>query len=213
MKLSSTIRLCALLLGFKIAYIGLLSAVLLLWPVSRSSDMFPGAMLRTTQSGKLTFASHFGTWDAEHYLILSQTGYKEGIAQCAFYPLWPFLIKWFSPLTGGSHVISGMILTNIFSLAGCLIFFRIVARRLGECAAKLSLVLLLAFPGALFFQFVYSESLFFFLLMLLCLGLEQNCFWLAFSTALLLPLTRAVGIFCSFRFCGTCCHARHQQRV
>jgi Mannosyltransferase (PIG-V) len=193
-----TIQLFCYLILFKIVYLGALSAVLLIWPVSKSYDMFPGKNLQTTHGGKLTFPSHFGTWDAEHYLILSDTGYRKGIAQCAFYPLWPLLTRWFSIFTGSNHVISGMILANVFSLAGWLLFFRIVSDRLGESVAKLALIFFVVFPGALFFQFIYSESLFFLLLMLLCFGLEQNRFWLALAAAFLLPLTRAVGVFCIF---------------
>jgi hypothetical protein len=56
-------------------------------------------------------------------------------------------------------------------------------------------VFLVAFPGALFFQFNYTESLFLLLVMALWLGLEQRRYTLACAAALLLPITRAVGLF------------------
>ena len=58
------------------------------------------------------------------------------------------------------------------------------------------MLLLLAYPGALFFQFIYSESLFFLGLMLIWWGLERKQYGLVFLAGFLLSLTRPVGIFC-----------------
>jgi hypothetical protein len=89
-----------------------------------------------------------------------------------------------------------MLLANVLSLAAWIIFHQIVARRFGEAVAHWALVLLIAFPGSLFYQFIYSEPLFFLLLMLLWMGLERNSVSLAWIGASLLPLSRPVGIFC-----------------
>jgi hypothetical protein len=148
--------------------------------------------------GYLNFGRHFTSWDAEHYLFLSREGYKKGMGACAFYPLYPLLIRWVSAGTGGHDVLTGMVLANLFSLAAFLLFFRMVARRYAEKVAMLALALLLSFPGSLFFQFIYTESLFFLLLMLFCFAVERQHRPLALVTGFLLPLTRAVGIFCVF---------------
>jgi hypothetical protein len=89
-----------------------------------------------------------------------------------------------------------LILANVFSLAAWWLFYLLVERRFGAKAAAVALMLLLLFPGSLFFQFIYSESLFFLLLMLLWLGLERNRPSLVLCCAFLLPLTRAIGVFC-----------------
>jgi hypothetical protein len=57
-------------------------------------------------------------------------------------------------------------------------------------------VFLVLFPGALFFQFVYTEGLFFLLVMLVWMGLERERYGWVFVGAFLLPLTRAIGLFC-----------------
>ena len=50
--------------------------------------------------------------------------------------------------------------------------------------------------GALFYQFIYSENLFFLLIMALWWAmLRQHPFWV-FTIAFLLPLTRGIGVFC-----------------
>jgi hypothetical protein len=189
-------RQLGILFLFKIIYLLVVAGMVLLFPAAKNSPMGHVEHVRWTTEGHPTFESYFTTWDAGHYLYLSEHGYHAGHEQCAFYPLWPLLIRWFSIATGGDHIISGMILANGFSLAGFFIFFRLVAKRLGEPIAWRSVALLAAFPGSLFFQFIYSESLFFFLVMLLCFALEENLLSLAFVSALLLPMTRAVGIFC-----------------
>ncbi|MCF7669347.1 MAG: hypothetical protein K9N48_06180 [Verrucomicrobia bacterium] len=143
-----------------------------------------------------TVSSYFGTWDAAHYLYLSVEGYDKGVNSCAFYPLWPMLIRWSNGLTGANHIVVGMVLANLFSLVGWVVFFAIVARRFDERTALWALALLIIFPGSLFYQFIYSESLFFMLLMLLWFGLERQRDTLAWIAGFLLPLTRGVGVFC-----------------
>ena len=104
-------------------------------------------------------------------------------------------MRWTAPLAGGSHLIAGLVLSNLFSLAAWVIFYQRVRRWWGASVAGWALAFLIVFPGSLFFQFLYSESLFFLLVMLLWWGLEEKRWGLAWAAALLLPLTRAVGVF------------------
>lgn len=75
------------------------------------------------------------------------------------------------------------------------LFHRLVTRRWGEAVADCTLVFLLAFPGALFFQFIYTESLFLLLVLGLWWALEERRYAWAWCVASLLPLTRGVGVF------------------
>jgi len=201
-KLKERQKIVLGLMGFKMAYLSILLGALGLRPD------FEQATARAIQAGwfatvdaefwpdnQAGLARHFATWDAAHYLVLSDQGYSNGLRSCAFYPLWPLLVRWFSALTGGSHIISGVILANLFSLAGWILFYHVARKRFGEPVARGALALLIAFPGSLFYQFIYTESLFFLLLMLLWYGLEQRRYAAAGIAALLLPLTRAVGVF------------------
>jgi hypothetical protein len=187
-------RLVVALLLLKLAYLGLLSEVL--W-LSNNFDLdnFQTMMARWPRSGPPVFASRFATWDAAHYLYLSEVGYHHDVPSCAFYPLWPLLVRWSSPLFGGSHVLTGTVLANVFSLAAWVFFYRLVAKGWGETAAKWSLAFLIAFPGGLFFQFNYTESLFLLLALVLWWGLREERFGWSWIAASLLPLTRGVGVF------------------
>src|SRR5580704_6657771 len=51
---------------------------------------------RQPPENRVGIAKHFATWDAQHYLFLSEVGYSKGVKSCAFYPLWPLSIRWFS---------------------------------------------------------------------------------------------------------------------
>jgi hypothetical protein len=140
------------------------------------------------------FADTFRTCDAQQYLYLSEHGYKAGMMPSAFYPLWPFLIRAGSFLCGGSHLIAGLILANVFSWLGLLAFHYLVHSLEGEETANASLLLLLAYPGAIFFLFIYTESLFLMLSVFFFIFLSRDRYGLASIFALLLPLTRSVGI-------------------
>jgi hypothetical protein len=89
-----------------------------------------------------------------------------------------------------------MALANLFSLIGWVLFYEVARRRFGPETALWATVFLVLFPGALFYQFVYTEGLFFLLVMLVWMGLERERYGWVCVGAFLLPLTRAIGLFC-----------------
>lgn len=198
---SSRVKRILILLGcVKIAYIMLVYVVICLYPnfdestfSAVAAQWFDAFGLRTATTGTVT--RHFATWDAEHYLLLSHDGYTRGVPSCAFYPLWPMAIRAFSLCTLGNHILAGLLFANLLSLGAWVLFYKVVTRRFGDPVASWSVALLIAFPGSLFYQFPYSEALFFALLMVLWFALESKRFGLACTSALLLPLARGVGVF------------------
>ncbi len=192
-------RLFLLLAGFKVFYLALIS----LAAVSGSSFDY-GKAERIQKSwfpengrggsrGKLE--KHYTTWDGEHYLYLSEFGYSKDVKSCAFFPLWPLAIRWGTILTGGSYVVAGMVLANLFSIVGWCLYYQILLKRFGSDIAWWGLWLLVLFPGSVFYQFIYSESLFFLLVIVLWWGLEKRRYGTAMLAAFLLPLARGVGVF------------------
>ncbi len=196
MKLQQSIlKLFVTLFFLKIVYILIITLAVYFFP-SLDESVFNRVHQHWPRDGGPVFATHFATWDAAHYLYLSEEGYKTGMPSCAFYPLWPIMIKCGAIFFRGNHLISGIFLSNLFSIIGWCVFYKNTKVRFGERIAKSSLILLILFPGSLFYQFIYSESLFFLLLMLLWNGLEKKNIYLIFISSFLLPLTRAIGIFC-----------------
>jgi len=144
------------------------------------------------------FARHFATADGRNYLILSEFGYARDSPLCAFYPLWPLIIRAGASVSGGNHLIAALVLSNLFSLCAWVLFYRLVEHRWGRETTFWSLIFLIAYPGSLFFQFGYTESLFLFLLMGLWWGLQKQRYELAGAFAFLLPLCRGNGVFAIF---------------
>lgn len=135
----------------------------------------------------------YKTWDAQLYLYLSEHGYAADSPAANFYPLWPLLIRLGSCVCGDS-LVSGLVLSNLLSLAGVLLFYAEVAERLGEKTAEAAVLLLLAYPGALFLSFPFSESLFLLLAAALFLLLTRRRPAAAAVAAFLLPLSRPQGV-------------------
>jgi hypothetical protein len=153
------------LLIWKVAYLGGVWVALALWGEMEEAR-FQGFMMHWPREGPSIFVSNFATWDGAHYLFLSEEGYGPGVRSNAFYPLL-LLVRWAAVLTGGNHLMAGLLVANACSLAGWVLFYEVARRRFGPETALGSLVLLVTFPGSLFFQFVYTEGLFFLLVMML----------------------------------------------
>ncbi len=201
-KLRGWQRVMLWLVMLKIGYFALVGGLISLCPdfdENRNNAVleywFPNSEARWLATQQTKISRHFTTWDASHYLVLSEAGYFKGLKSCAFYPLWPLTVLWVSDATGVSRLIAGMVLANLFSLAGWTLFWSITAKRFGASVAKWALAFLVVFPGSVFYQFIYTEPLFFLLVMLLWFGMESRCYGLACMAAFLLPLSRAVGVF------------------
>ena len=138
-------------------------------------------------------ASPFKTWDARHYLRLSETWYVPGNFSNAYYPLFPALIGLVNRLSG-NPVISGLLVANVLSVAGFYVFYRYVEERHGPSMATRALAFLLAFPTAFYFSLIYSESVFFLLSVSFFLFLARGAYGRAWVFAFALPLTRPLGI-------------------
>ncbi len=141
-----------------------------------------------------TRSSMFKTWDGQHYLFLSEYGYRPDVMPTAFYPLWPFLIRIGSYFCGGSYLIAGLVLANLLSILGILALYYLVFMTLSPRAAESATLLLLAYPGAIFLSFVYTEALFLFLSVFLFVFLYHRKVIPAAVCAFLLPLARPTGI-------------------
>lgn len=147
----------------------------------------------------ISLQTAFQTWDAQHYLFLSEKGYQKGQDSNAFSPLFPFAMHIFSYFTKSSFW-SGIMLANLFSFFGCYLFYEYIKKIATEKVAYRSLLVLLAFPTSFYFSLIYTESLFFFLVILFFFLLQKRKLFLASLVAFFLPLTRLIGVAILFPF-------------
>jgi len=204
----------ASVLAFRIALLLLALLSCKLFPEAFSASLHARNFHGATTPGSLECM--LSTWDAQWYLVLAERGYaatQQGGA--AYYPLWPWLIRWTAPLLGGDHLLAGLLLANGFFLLACALLYRQTAREQGPAVAATSVLLLAAYPGALFYGLPYSESLF----LLLSVALFQlaqgrgRALWLAVLPALLLPLARPVGVLAVAPLAVSAWLARQERRL
>lgn len=101
-------------------------------------------------------------WDAHWYLQIAEHGYgREGDARnrIVFFPLYPLLVRvasWFTT----DLFWAALFVANAASIGGLVLFYELARLEFGRAAAWWSLVALLVFPTAYFFNAPYTEGLF-----------------------------------------------------
>ncbi len=139
---------------------------------------------------------YISTWvqfDGVHYLTLLHEGYKGAALIQAFFPLYPLLTKMF---TFGffDPVIVGIVLSPVCFGAGLLLLYRLLQIDESKTTAARTVWLILLSPVSFYFAALYTEGLFF-LLVVLSFYFARTQRWLgAGIIAMLASATRVVGI-------------------
>jgi len=133
------------------------------------------------------------SFDGIHYLLISKNGYSQ--FEQAFFPLYPLLIRYFTPIIG-NWLLSGLIISNISFLIG-LIFLSKTVQKIKNEESNLFflLVFILAFPTSFFFGAVYTEGLFFLLFTASLYFLKKEKYLIAALFAAVASATRLIGVF------------------
>lgn len=96
-------------------------------------------------------------WDAKWFLTIAEEGYDG--QRAAFFPLYPALLTAAGAITG-SALVGGIVVSLGCLVAGLTVLHRLVTLDFGEDVARLCVLLVACFPGALWLSAVYSEALF-----------------------------------------------------
>jgi len=153
------------------------------------------------------FAHAMCVWDCAWYGDIALHGYQThpenlnfggpaGIANWAFFPLYPMLVAAIGRLLPLDPAILGAIVSPLLTYGAVL-----AARPLfngDERAHRLFAALLLAGPFSFYFATLYSESLFLLLTVLAFVALERRNFLAAGLWGALLSATRTVGVLFVF---------------
>ncbi len=158
-------------------------------------DQLPGFNLPT-------WISSLANFDGLHYVLIAKNGYSQ--FEQAFFPFYPLIIKFLTPLFSNNQLLTGLIISNISFLLGLILFYKYLKLILTDLTDStdfirfypiLSVLFLIAFPTSFFFGAVYTEGLFFLLLILTLYFLKKERYLLIFVSAFLASLTRLVGVF------------------
>lgn len=132
------------------------------------------------------FIAALANFDGVFYIRIARAGYSE--FEQAFFPLYPFVIKIISPIFAHNHLLTGLLISNISFLIGLFVFGKYIKK-------KWPVIFLLAFPTSFFFGAVYTEGLFFLLIIGSLYFLKKGNYVIAGLCAVFASATRVVGIF------------------
>ena len=133
-------------------------------------------------------------WDSDWFLRIAENGYSWPSSTPAFFPLYPLLVAGLGRLLLGHYVLAGVLVSLAAGPAAFVLLYRLTSLRLGEEAARHTVLFLAVAPTSLFFGAVYSESLFLLLAVAAFLLAERGRFWQAGAAAGLALLTRSAGV-------------------
>lgn len=140
------------------------------------------------------FVWAFGNFDGVHYLGIAKDAYAAQYTQ-VFFPLYPILIKLLSPVTFGNFLIAGLLISNTAFLVGLILFFKLITKIYNKDIALWSCLFMLAFPTAFYFGSIYTEGLFFLLVISTFYLYHQKKIWQASVVGSFASATRLVGLF------------------
>ena len=140
----------------------------------------------------------FSNFDGIRYLNIAKEGYgtPHTFYSYSLFPLYPLLIKFFSPLFG--YLFSGIFLSHLFALASFFVFQKLALIDYPKPVVFWATLLLLCFPGSFFLISVYSESLFLLLSLCAVYFARKKQYLPSAIIAFLACYTRPAGVFLWF---------------
>ena len=170
---------------------------LLLWFADRQGpNAWTGA-----QPDYFSFAS---LWDGTWYYVVAVAGYPQELPLTAdghvaenawaFMPAYPFLVKSLMAVTGVSWHEMAVIVSFVFSLAGALMFYKLMRLVIPAEAAMFAVVLLCVAPLTPITQVAYAESMHAFLLTFALYLLLKRRYVLLVPVIAVMALTRPTGL-------------------
>lgn len=146
----------------------------------------------------------WANFDGTHYILIAKDGYTHQYTE-AFFPLFPFTIRFLSQKLAIPSIYAGLSLNFILFIIN-LYLLKKINQHLHTHTSKNPkskspqatylklLITYLIFPTSFFFISLYSESLFLFLTLTTFLSAYKNKWWLAGISGALATATRFVGI-------------------
>lgn len=191
--LRTAIRYCfKLFLGVRLGLflIGLLAVALL--PANEHASL-PGWQLIEGPGWNNLFTA-WERWDGLWFLQIATNGYSQGDFSAAFFPLYPLLIRWISPLLGGHPFAAALLISNACYFGALVVFYELTRGEYGHAMARRSVLYMAVFPTAYFFVAPYTESLFALLAMGSFLAARRRRWEFAGVCGALAAATRSIGL-------------------
>lgn len=144
-------------------------------------------------SGQHPLLEIWNRWDSLHYQSLARIGYQNGGVSKAFYPFFPWCVRFVSHFHL-DYLVSAFVVSGIASVIAAILFRRLVEFEFNAVIARRAVWFFLIFPTAYFFHVGYSESLFLALALGAILAARNDRWWLAGMIGAYSWMTRPNGI-------------------
>ncbi len=142
-----------------------------------------------------SFTDIWARWDSIFFLRVAEHGYAHlSRSAAAFFPLYPTAVGILGRVFFGHYLLAGIVVSLAAGLASFVLLYRIAETRLGAEGARRTVLYLAVFPMALFFQAVYSESLYLLLSLAAFWFAERKRFLAAGVVSGLALLTRPMAV-------------------
>ena len=115
-------------------------------------------------------------FDGLWFLRIATEGYVDGDGSAAFFPLYPLLIRFLSPVLGGHPLAAALFVSHAAAYGALAVLYFLTASEWDERVARRTVLYLAVFPTSFFLLSPYSESLYL-LLVLVCLWGARRGRW------------------------------------
>jgi hypothetical protein len=134
-------------------------------------------------------------WDGLWYQLIAEKGYKYSEWNSAFWPLFPWTMRYLGRWLDTSTALVGYVVANVCFFVALVLLYRLVALDFDVQVARVTVWAIALFPTALFFTAVYTESPFLMLLVGSLYAARRKHWFLAGLVGALAALTRSYGVF------------------
>ena len=151
-------------------------------------------------------------YDCQWYLTIINEGYDvvprvtpklwKGLANFAFFPLYPLIVKSLVIITGISAVVIGVVLNQLIVLISMMVFYLYLKLFVDELNSRFGALLLAFSPFSIYFASLYTEALFLLLSLLSFYFMRTNRLFLSAICGGFLSATRPLGVMFSLPFLG-----------
>lgn len=159
----------------------------------------------------LDFFQAMCKWDCKWYITIITDGYDtairttgpkvwRGLANWAFFPLYPYIVKLVVTITALSPVMAGILLNQLFIFLALLVFYKYLLLFVDDANSRFGVLLLAFSPFSVYFASLYTEALFLLLSLSGFYFMRINRPLVSAICGGLLSATRPVGIMFSIPY-------------
>jgi Mannosyltransferase (PIG-V) len=133
-------------------------------------------------------------FDGLWFLRIATEGYVDGDGSAAFFPLYPLLIRFVSPVLGGHPLAAAFLISHAAAFGAMVVLYFLTASEWDERVARRTVLYLAVFPTSFFLLSPYSESLYLFLVLVCLWGARRGRWAVAGVAGAGAAATRNLGV-------------------